>query len=597
MNMKLKTLVAVLLSVIMIQPVAETSLYACRKKKKKAKTEVKAPVKKKSEYQKLMKEVADSAKSDFLSIYKTKKGKIYIEYPANMLGRRLLVGATMSTVSNARYINIGYKYEDPIYIKIEKKDSSMVISNIAPYITTSDEKAFKKALANNYAESVEAILPIKAYSKDSSSFIFDATKFVEKRFPKISTIKVETSKDLGELNYFGKVKAFKDNASIELHKKVTFQQRFLGISFDVGSGSLSANVSFLLLPEKKMLPRIQDSRIGVFSSGGATGTLYDLEVKQDGMRRYMFANRWNLEPVDLDAWRSGKLTEVKKPIVWYVDDAFPEVWRKPIFDGILAWNQAFEKIGFKNAIQAKMFPTKEEDPDFDPDNLKYSCVRYLAKPVMNAMGPSWADPATGEILNASVLVYNDVLKLINNWRFIQTAQIDPRVRTKKMPQDVVDQAMVYVISHEIGHTLGLMHNMAGSSAFPVDSLRSATFTNKYGTATSIMDYARFNYIAQPQDKNKGLRLVPAKLGVYDEYAIKWLYTPVLGTDDMWEASKRAAKLIDEKAGDPMYRYGAQQIKFMLFGHYDPSSLSEDLGDDPIKASNYGIKNLKYITKS
>ena len=250
----------------------------------------------------------------------------------------------------------------------------------------------------------------------------------------------------------------------------------------------------------------------------------------------------------------------------------------------------FEKAGFINAIKAVPFP--ENDPAFDPDNLKYSCVRYAPVSIQNAMGPSWIDYRNGKIINASVYLYRDVIELLNNWLFVQTSQVDKRVRHTMIPDSIIGDAMRYVISHEIGHCLGFMHNMSGSSHIPVDSLRSATYTQKYGTTTSIMDYARFNYVAQPEDSLKGLKLTPPRFGVYAEFLVKWAYT-WLGDIDAGEEYDVRSKWLREAYKDPVYRFGKQQF----FGILDPRSQTEDLGDDAVKASEYGIKNLKYIMKN
>lgn len=586
-----------LIAAALLVPSTDVAASVFKKKKKKAQTEATAaqkpaPKKKQTPYEKLMKEVADSACGGTFNLYRTSKDKIYMGFPRNMMGRRMLVGSTITATSNPAYLNVGYKYVKPTYFQIDLKDSLVVLSVPGANATSSDP-GMQTALERSYIPKVLRRIAVQATSKDSSEVIFEVTPLINSVAPKGKDFSLTKAAD-EKSTWFSDLKAFNDNASVKVHSNVDFTKTFLMLKGKVGSGSMAYTVSFMLLPENPMPARVQDSRIGVFPVGPGEGSVkYNLTSAEDGFKGYVLASRWRLELSDTTAWKNGQKVTVRNPIVWYVDNSFPEAWKAPIKEGVLAWNRAFEAIGLKDVMQVRDFPTAEEDPQFDPDNLKYSCIRYVPDATMNAMGPSWVDPVTGEILNASVLVYNDVIKLINNWRFVQTAQVDEKVRAVKMPQDIIDESMVYVISHEIGHTLGLMHNMGASSAYPTDSLRNAAFTAKYGTTPSIMDYARFNYVAQPGDK--GVRLVPPTLGVYDEYAIKWLYTPVPGAKDIWEEAEIAGKIIEAKAGDPLYRYGAQQMATSAaYGSYDPSARTEDLGDDPIKSSDYGIRNLKYI---
>ena len=586
-----------LIAAALLVPSTDAAASVFKKKKKKAQTEATAaqkpaPKKKQTPYEKLMKEVADSACGGTFNLYRTSKDKIYMGFPRNMMGRRMLVGSTITATSNPAYLNVGYKYVKPTYFQIDLKDSLVVLSVPGANATSSDP-GMQTALERSYIPKVLRRIAVQATSKDSSEVIFEVTPLINSVAPKGKDFSLTKAAD-EKSTWFSDLKAFNDNASVKVHSNVDFTKTFLMLKGKVGSGSMAYTVSFMLLPENPMPARVQDSRIGVFPVGPGEGSVkYNLTSAEDGFKGYVLASRWRLELSDTTAWKNGQKVTVRNPIVWYVDNSFPEAWKAPIKEGVLAWNRAFEAIGLKDVMQVRDFPTAEEDPQFDPDNLKYSCIRYVPDETMNAMGPSWVDPVTGEILNAFVLVYNDVIKLINNWRFVQTAQVDEKVRAVKMPQDIIDESMVYVISHEIGHTLGLMHNMGASSAYPTDSLRNAAFTAKYGTTPSIMDYARFNYVAQPGDK--GVRLVPPTLGVYDEYAIKWLYTPVPGAKDIWEEAEIAGKIIEAKAGDPLYRYGAQQMATSAaYGSYDPSARTEDLGDDPIKSSDYGIRNLKYI---
>lgn len=595
--MKLYRLILSILALALICHVyeADASVAARKKKKKKESTEVVAPKpvnkKKVTPYEKFMKEAIDSACGGFVNMYRSNKDKIYIAFPKSHIGRRLLVGSTVSSTSDPNFIDVGYKYNRPVCLQVEMRDSTVLLYESQVGATTKDS-LMQLAMERSYVPKLFARIPVSAYNKDSSSLIFDITALINAMTPKGKDFTVVKQAD-SKSSYFGKMKSFEDNASIVVNNNIEFSKTVFIAKVKLGEGTISSTVSILLLPEKPMRARVQDSRIGVFSTSGINKMpRVDLSNAEDGFNKYRIANRWRLEPSDMEAWSNGEKVCVRQPIVWYVDNTFPELWRGPIKEGVLAWNRAFEKFGLKNAICVKDFPSSDEDPEFDPDNLKYNCIRYVPNATMNAYGPSWVDPVSGEILNASVIVYNDIIRLINNWRFVQTAQIDERVRSKKMPEEIMAESIRYVVSHEIGHTLGLMHNMGASSAFPVDSLRSPVFTAIYGVTPSIMDYARFNYIAQPGDK--GVSLMPPILGIYDEYAIEWLYRPIPQAKDIWEEYAIAERLIDSKSGNPFYRYGPQQIGSSANMLYDPSAMAEDLGDDPIKAGAYGVKNLKYI---
>lgn len=582
-----KGLVFLLVSLFLI-PCMTDGAYAWGKKKKKKKAQTEqtqtTPKKKETKYEKLFKgKQHEIFKGDFITIHRS-GDKIYFEYPLKYMGREVLIAATPSATSNPAVVNVGYKPTEPMHVKFVLEDSTIYMKDCGTYTSVDATKEMQEAAKLNFMDVPRLKLKMEAYNPDSTAVLFEATKVINDNsmnpiggsfmgFPIKGTAKTDVAS-------LGKIKAFEDNVSIESREVYGCSVSVLFFSLNLGDVAVNTVKSIVLLPEEKMKPRILDPRIGVFPTGKQNIS------PSEGSRYYAYANRWRLEPKDWQAWERGELVEPVKPIVFYLDPTFPENWKPAIRQGVLDWNKAYEKIGFKNAVQVKDFPT--DDPTFDPDNLKYSCIRYCPAGIANAMGPSWVDPSTGEIINASVIVYNDIVKLVTQWRFVQTAQVDESVRAKELPQDVLHEALVYVAAHEVGHTLGLMHNMSSSNAYPVDSLRSATFTHQYGTTPSIMDYARFNYVAQPGDK--GLKLTPPDLGVYDYYAIKWLYSPIAGNKSVEEESEIIEKWIDEKAGDPLYRYGRQQFMSM----YDPTALTEDLGDDPIKASNYGISNLKYI---
>tara|TARA_B110000444_G_scaffold236939_1_gene249228 strand:+ start:7 stop:1761 length:1755 start_codon:yes stop_codon:yes gene_type:complete len=336
----------------------------------------------------------------------------------------------------------------------------------------------------------------------------------------------------------------------------------------------------ILLPKVPMKKRYFDQRVGWFARSQVD---YGLDNQESESLKYL--DRWRLEvkEEDIEKFKKGELVTPKKQIVYYIDRATPYKWRKYIKQGIEDWQVAFEEAGFKNAIIAKDPPTKEEDPEWSPEDSRYSVVRYLASPIPNANGPHVSDPRSGEILESDINWYHNVMTLLRNWFFVQTSAINEEARGVAFKDEVMGRLIRFVSAHEVGHTIGLPHNMGSSSAYPVDSLRSATFTKKYGTAPSIMDYARFNYIAQPEDV--GVALMP-NVGVYDKHSVKWGYRPILDAETAEDEKETLDKWILDNQDSLLHRFGSAGI--------DPSSQTEDLGDNAVKASEYGILNLKRI---
>lgn len=562
-----------------------------RRNKKDSKTEQPAqkptpqkPAAKKGGLQPYDKVITSDAESDegLFSVHEI-DGKYFFEIPDSLMGRDMLMVTRIAKTASG--IGFGGGKTNTQVLRWDKIDKKIHLRILSYTITAADSLPISEAVENSNFAPILASFDIKSLSKDSAGVVIEATGLLTKDIkplglPQRSRTQYRVTRLDNDRSYVSRVSSYPENIELR-HVKTYFASNSPSSSAD-GSITVEMSNSMILLPKVPMQRRLADRRVGWFARGT---TDYGLDVQQSKTVRYL--DRWRLEvkPEDEAKFRRGELVVPKKQIVYYIDRATPKKWVKAIKDGIEDWQVAFEAAGFKDAIIAKEAPSPEEDPDWSPEDVRYSVVRYLASPIPNANGPHVSDPRSGEILESDINWYHNVMTLLRRWFFVQTAAINPDAQSSEFKDEVMSRLIRFVSSHEVGHTLGLPHNFGSSVAYPVDSLRSASFTQRMGTAPSIMDYARFNYIAQPEDK--GVALMP-NVGEYDKYAIAWGYRPILDANSAEEELPTLRKWIDDKKGDPMYRYGRQG------NANDYTAQSEDLGDDAMRASMYGIKNLKVI---
>ena len=530
----------------------------------------------------------ETARGKFVTLHKI-DGNVYLELPTKYLGKELMMGAKVTSTTDPDYLAVGSMNSAPIVFRFEKQDSVIVMKAPNSIVYRRDASPeLQKALELNYRDqSVESFTP-EVYKADSSAVVLKINSLVTESSPFFEIVPSQqgpfkiTSSRNSSLTFVKGLKSFDSNASVRVEMNFSVNASLMGVLTVAKDMPLTAEVTYTILPVEasNAIPRFADARVGYQTTRKVSFPDY-----LDQSEPVYLAHRWQLVPKDKKAYAKGQLTEPEKKIVFYLDSAFPASWQRPIREGVLRWNKAFEAAGFRNAIEVRDFP--KNDKQFDPDNLEYSCIRYIPNSQETIASSNWTDPRTGEIFSGNLTIYNNVEALMHKQRFIGTAAVDPQVRSSRLPQALFEESLSQLVTQEMGSVLGLLHNYAASASYTTDQLRSAKFTKESGLAPSILDGVTYNYLAQPSDK--GVRLINDQLGVYDLFAIDWGYRYFDLKGDPAAEAKELLSRVDKRAREPYLRYAPEQ-RYAV----DPTVRTEDLGNDPIKTAELTMKNLAFI---
>ena len=511
------------------------------------------------------------------------KNEWYFHVPDTLLGREFLTTVRFTSTPSSIGLFGGEQVNEQT-VRFEKAPGGELLLRSVLFINVADSsQQINKAITISNTHPIIGSFKVEEH-KDGMSKIKVSAFFNQDNpamgLPNQFKKSMELQGMIGEMSYIEDIKSFPMNTEVRMVKTFASNSGRIPAARETGKVTFGLNVSFVMLPANPMPIRYFDPRVGYFTNGYNQFT--DDQQRVEPVR---IAARWRLEarPEDVARQRAGEAVEPVKPIVYYIDPATPKQWRKYLIQGVEDWQEAFEKAGWKNAIQAREWP--EDDSTMSMEDARYSCIRYLASPIENAYGPHVSDPRTGEILESHICWYHNVMRLVHDWYLVQASSIDEAARKMNFDEELMGQLIRFVSSHEVGHTLSLRHNFGSSSTVPVDSLRSKAWVEAHGHTPSIMDYARFNYVAQPEDGISRKGIFP-RIGDYDVWAIQWGYMP-MKADNPDDDHRLMEPLVREAQKNPRLWWGDGEGN-----QIDPRCQTEDLGDDAVKASSYGLMNLK-----